>query len=310
MVGAIVLTVQALGSLQELDGGRRLPDSAKSYSHRPQDLSLEKRLLRETRLDLVRGQFLGRPVEQFPDGGIELRLGRQPAGPQQLIRLGLRIRLREQLGLQEVLDRLGDLLLLVGPLLFSYDFRFLRLHLNEPLAGQFLTRLGTGLSLLGFGLFRFRVQLGETFAFGPLLSLEQPDGRARDARQQGAQDQTRGNHLPTVPLHKLLEAIPRARRAGADRLVVEESLDIPGEAVGRLVAPVAVLAQRLEHDPVEFPLHEPPQLRRLDLPVRRHARRALRGTEATARRRGLLLADQPQHLIQCRLLHRLLGQSL
>ena len=151
------------------------------------------------------------------------------------------VSLAEQIVANEIANRLGYFGLLVRPLplgqcLVATFFRFLTLQLlSRP---------------RGFG-------------------SNQPNGNSADARQQGEQHQTRGDHLPTIPPHELLQAIPRARRAGADRLVIQEALDIFGKAVGRLIPAVAVLAQGFEHDPVEFPLHEPAQLLRLDLAVGR-----------------------------------------
>ena len=48
-----------------------------------------------------------------------------------------------------------------------------------------------------------------------------------------------------------------------------DSAAVGCQAVGRLVAAAAVLLQRLHHDPVQLAAHQPAQLPRLDVPVRR-----------------------------------------
>ena len=65
---------------------------------------------------------------------------------------------------------------------------------------------------------------------------------------------------------------------------------------GRLVAAVAVLLQRLHHDPVQLALHQLGELRRLGAPIGGQGRQAVGGAQLRARFRRLLLADHPEHL--------------
>ena len=59
------------------------------------------------------------------------------------------------------------------------------------------------------------------------------------------------------------------RRARLDRLVLQVPAQIGRQPVGRFIAPVAVLLDRLHHDPVQLSPHQPAQLLRLDVPARR-----------------------------------------
>ena len=83
-----------------------------------------------------------------------------------------------------------------------------------------------------------------------------------------------------------------------DRLVVEEPLDVVGQADRRLVPPLPLLGQRLHHDPVEVAPHEPAQPRRLDLAVGGEARQRLGRADpaaaaSAARPRGSPAASRP-----------------
>ena len=109
-----------------------------------------------------------------------------------------------------------------------------------------------------------------------------------------------------VPPHELPQPVGRRRRAGRDRLVVEEPLDVVGQADGRLVPPLPLLRQRLHHDPVEVAPHQPRQPRRLDRAGwRRGVGSASDVLIRLRRRRRLVLADHPQHLVERRLPDRL-----
>ncbi len=76
--------------------------------------------------------------------------------------------LSEESVLEEVLHRQGYLLLLLGFLLLRLGVLLLGLDLNEPLTGKLFARFSADTCLLGLGLFRFGVELGQAFAFGPL----------------------------------------------------------------------------------------------------------------------------------------------
>ena len=118
-------------------------------------------------------QLEGGAVEQLADRGIELRLRRRPTCLQQRIGLDRRVGLAQELVLQEVAHRLGDLPLLLNLRFLGLDVFLLGLDLNEPFARQLLPDLGTLLLLFG----------------DPPLPLRpnQAEGRAADARQQREQ---------------------------------------------------------------------------------------------------------------------------
>ena len=100
-----------------------------------------------------------------------------------------------------------------------------------------------------------------------------------------------------VPPGELPQPIPGRRRAGLHRLVGQVALEVARQAVGRLVSPVAVLLQRLHHDPVQLAAHQPAQPRRLDVRGRpRSLGSSSVRAQPRARPRRLLLADDPQHL--------------
>ena len=77
---------------------------------------------------------------------------------------------------------------------------------------------------------------------------------------------------------ELPQPVAGRRRARLDRLVGQVALHVAGEAVGRLVAAVAVLLQRLHHDPVQLAAHQPAEL----APARSAALAATLGSVARA----------------------------
>ena len=119
--------------------------------------------------------------------------------------------------LQELPDRLGNRCFLRGLLL--------RCLCRLPLLGL---RLGSG------------------------ARFQQAQRRADDSGNQCQEYQADRHHRALVPPHELPQPVRRRRRTGQHRLVVQVALDVGGEAVGRLVAPGAVLLQRLHHDPVQL----------------------------------------------------------
>ncbi len=130
-----------------------------------------------------------------------------------------------------------------------------------------------------------------------LLGSHQADGRADDASRQRHQQQTRRQHRPPVPPDELSQAIAGAGRARFDWLVVQVSVDVACQAVSRLVAPVAILLERLHHDPVQLAAHLLGQARRLEPALRRNRGQRVPGiTQPGAGLWRLLLANQPQYL--------------
>ena len=90
----------------------------------------------------------------------------------------------------------------------------------------------------------------------PARPAPAPTSCRRSPPTSASSDQRRRQHRPLVPPRELPQPIPRRRRAGLHRLVVQVALHVRGEAVGRLVAAVAVLLQRLHHDPVQLAAHQ------------------------------------------------------
>src|SRR5262249_37913779 len=66
-----------------------------------------------------------------------------------------------------------------------------------------------------------------------------------------------------VPPGELAAAIPRRRRAGQHRVILQIAVHVRRQGAGGLVAAVAVLLQALHHDPVQLPaeqLAQPPRI--------------------------------------------------
>ena len=95
------------------------------------------------------------------------------------------------------------------------------------------------------------------------------------AAQQHQEEQRPAAAIASARLFRranLPKPIARRRRARLHRLVGQVALHVQREAVGRLVAAVAVLLQRLHHDPVQLAAHQLGQLRRLRVPLGRDRR--------------------------------------
>ena len=116
---------------------------------------------------------------------------------------------------------------------------------------------------------RERIALGVRLPCQTLLRL--PEHNAAGHQQHDAQKR-RGDQCPLVPSGELAEAIPCRRRAREHRLIRQIALHIHREAVGRLVTSVAVLLQRLHHDPVQLAAYLPAQIARLALAIARRRR--------------------------------------
>ena len=141
-----------------------------------------------------------------------------------------------------------------------------------------------------------------------LFRPNQAIGRADHAGDQGQQDQQPREHRTLVPPHKLPQPVCRRRRTRLHRFIRKVALYVHREAVGRLVAAVAVLLQRLHHDPIQFASHQLRQPRRFRPAVGGQRRQALRRAQLRARFRRLLLADHPQHFQHAGLGQRLAGK--
>ena len=102
-----------------------------------------------------------------------------------------------------------------------------------------------------------------------------------------------------VAADELFGLVQAARRAGDDRLMVEEPVDVRFELRGGAVAPRPVLLQRLHHDPVEVAADLPQEGRRFRPPVLGLGRRGLaHGAQLGARPGRVLLADLAADLVE------------
>src|ERR1700680_1275659 len=79
--------------------------------------------------------------------------------------------------------------------------------------------------------------------------LPNADGRTGD---ESDGDECRGSQNGSISLPEFAKTVQDARRSGRHRLVIQEPLKILREAVGGLVASVAILGERLQHDPVQL----------------------------------------------------------
>src|SRR5207249_716685 len=90
--------------------------------------------------------------------------------------------------------------------------------------------------IIGIG--RFQTLLGQPFCMSRPNRLPRAYGRAEDERER---DDAGGCQESLVPAGQLAETVQRGWRARLHRLVIQVALHVGGEAVGRLVAAVAVL---------------------------------------------------------------------
>ena len=123
------------------------------------------------------------------------------------------------------------------------------------------------------------LELGEPFSLRtrPLghpcpIGDDQPPARAHNSGQECEQEQGCRHHRAAVSPHEFLEPIAGAGLPRQHGLVVQESLDVSGQAAGGFVAAVALLGQGLHHDPVELSFQEFAELRRVGVPVGRDGR--------------------------------------
>lgn len=136
-----------------------------------------------------------------------------------------------------------------------------------------------------------------------LLPLERP-GEPPRLREHGEPEDGERDHQGrerrrsrTVPADQLAQTVDPARRAGGDRLIEEETLEIGGEIGRRAVAPFALLGHRFGEDPAELAVEVTAQALALAAPPRGDLRGPRTEPRQTrARRRRLLLADPAQGL--------------
>ena len=107
-----------------------------------------------------------------------------------------------------------------------------------------------------------------------LVGAQEPDRRADRAGDQREHDEARREHGDAVARDELAHEVGAARRRRGDRLVRQVALDVAREALGGLVAALAVALDRLHHDPVEVAAQA-------------------RGEDARAKRRGARRRSSP-----------------
>ncbi len=105
---------------------------------------------------------------------------------------------------------------------------------------------------------------------------------------------------------ELAEEVARGGGTGEDDLIREVPLQIGGEAVGRVVAALAIFFEALHHDPIEIAAQGSGQLRALGVAALRGGREfvAVERFHARRRARRIDLADDPPDFIQARAGHR------
>jgi hypothetical protein len=147
-----------------------------------------------------------------------------------------------------------------------------------------------------------REERGDDLTFAPrrfgdrslALGAHEADRGADESRENRAEEKRRRKHRPAMAADELPGGVRAARRRRPDGLPLEESGDIVAQFACALVAPTAILVERLHHDPVEFAAHDRSELARLAAPPARQPRKALaRLAQARARRGRLDLTDDP-----------------
>jgi len=94
-------------------------------------------------------------------------------------------------------------------------------------------------------------QGGSRLPLGPTRPDRQERREQRGDGDQQEEPRRRHDRRPVLAV-ELPQTVRERRRAGLDGLVLQETIDVPRQAVGRLVAAGPVLLQRLHHDPVEL----------------------------------------------------------
>ena len=83
---------------------------------------------------------------------------------------------------------------------------------------------------------------------------DQPQGGQHRSGENGQAGEAGGGDAHPMTPHELVDRVGAAGGSGPHRLVVQVAAQVQGQRVGRLVAPVAVLLQGLESDPVQVAL--------------------------------------------------------
>ena len=129
--------------------------------------------------------------------------------------------------------------------------------------------------------------------------LVRPPQAQHHAGDQRERDRGGRGDAALVAAQELPQPVAAARRASPHRLVPEVVLEVVGQRLRAVVAPLPLLLQRPQHDPVQFPADTPAQPRRGRAPP---LRRLLGGgavrLDHGARVPRLRLPHQPQHLGQ------------
>ena len=123
------------------------------------------------------------------------------------------------------------------------------------------------------------------------------DSRCRRERDEHRDERRCRRDADAMPPNELADAIPRARRACENRLVVEMAPEIRREIRDRSVPARPILLERLHRDPVEITSQPAGQLVRIGSPARSHLRgRGAKLRDADARAQRILLPQQPRQL--------------
>ena len=113
-----------------------------------------------------------------------------------------------------------------------------------------------------------RLDVEDDRADEPARLVEAPLGQAglprghHDPTHEGGRHQEGRRHRGAVPAHELAGAVADRVRPGGDRKPFEVAPEVLGQLVGGAIAPLGLLAQRLEHDRVQVAAQLGPARRR------------------------------------------------
>ena len=127
---------------------------------------------------------------------------------------------------------------------------------------HFLEEFGNLLALVGF---HPSILFGRNCAVVSAAFFEKLPGRNRRPDKQGRTHRPGGGKGQFVAAGQLLELVQTTSGTSEDWLVIKMALEVPGQAIGRLVAAGAVLFQRLHDDPIEIPAHQVDEFGRIGL---------------------------------------------
>ena len=117
-------------------------------------------------------------------------------------------------------------------------------------------------------------------AYGHRCSRDQADGHEGPRR-----------HSHPVAAGKLAQLVGSTRWTREDWLALQMTLDVHGQAVGCLISPIAILLQRLDHDPIQVSTQFMQQRLRIGSALISTRSRIAEAAQARTRLRWLLLAD-------------------